>query len=134
MEVKILIDRMFYKDVAGVIESFLFVKCTKCKKKVLAEEHLEEVRGGFYCTRCSFSPLIRTCVCCKRMYDINESELSCFICVSNYCRLYCNLCYFRKRTKLITTEITDIPHLDLYWVIDMSIDLLDGLLSDFEME
>ena len=134
MEVKILLDKMFYRDVRGIIESFLFVKCVRCDEETLVEEHLESIRGGFYCKRCFLSPMIRNCVSCDRLYNINNSEISCFICVSNFCRLYCNFCYVRKRTELITAEITDVPHLDLYWILDMSVNLIDGLLSDYELD
>ncbi len=134
MEVKRIIDELFYKDIAGIVESFLFVNCKRCEEETLVEEHLEDIMGGFYCMRCSNSPLIKKCVSCERLYNINDSVIGCFICVSNYCRLYCNFCYARKRIELITSEITDIYHLDLYWILDLNSDLTDGTFSDLDLE
>ena len=133
MEVKVILDKLFYRDICGIIESYLFTKCIKCKKDTLVEEENESVRGGFYCFDCSNCPMILKCADCKKLYNINDSQLSCFICVSN-CRLYCSKCYTRKRTELITDEITDIPHLNLYWILDMSLDIIDGILTDYEMD
>ncbi len=126
-EVKEILDELFYKDIRGIVESYLFVKCKDCDREILQDNSLDTCDNKFYCVRCIKSPFIRKCVNCCKYYSINDNRLKCFLCSSS-CKLYCDRCYISKRVCLESIEM-DMPHLDLYWTTN-DIDLIREYLDE----
>jgi len=127
-EVKEILDEIFYKDIRGIIESFLIVECKDCRKEILEDNSLESCDNKFYCVKCSKSPFISKCVECCKYYSINDNRLKCFLCFSLSCKLYCDRCYIFKGISIESIEM-DMPHLDLYWTTN-DIDLIREYLDE----
>ena len=130
MEVKRIIDKLFYKDVAGIIEGFLFVDCKYCNNEVLEDNGFESIDNKYYCRDCIKNEFINKCLKCDKYYSSYDCGIKCFWCFSLSCKLYCERCYF---LELISTHVTEmvIPHLDLFWTTD-DIEFIMNFLDDVD--
>ncbi len=89
-DVKIEIRRLFYKDVADIITSFLIEECSCCMRDYLEEITLPTSEGFTICMDCSLSTQFQICQCCNLFYGISNYDFCC-ICFSKFCN-YCRHC------------------------------------------
>ncbi len=121
-KIKKIIDELFYRDVASIIESYLFIKCKECKKEYFEENMMESFDKEYYCYRCIKKPAIRMCCKCNKYYSIkNDGLFVCAICLK-VCCVYCADCFVRNKISLYTFH--DNPHYAYYWlaISDIEVD------------
>lgn len=111
-KIKDIIDELFYKDIAGIIESFLFVKCKECDTECLEDNMKESFDNNFYCYRCIKKSYIRKCCKCFKYYSANADGIFiCSICL-RMCCIYCSKCFKHNKINLHTYYDN---HYSFYW-------------------
>ncbi len=124
-KVKDILNELFYKDVSGIIQSYLFAKCKECDIEYLEENMKESFDNKFYCYRCIKKPDIRNCCKCEKYYSIKQDGIFvCGVCLK-ICCVYCSDCFLKNKVNLYTYH--DNPHYAYYWlsIEDIIINLSD---------
>ena len=113
MNIKDIINNMFYKDVASIIESYLFVECSYCKEEQLEDISFEMYDKKWICVDCrvKYRRNIRLCDNCIELYDLREVHSECLVCF-NTCHTYCKDC--AKKIYNEDNIISSLQHLDNY--------------------
>ena len=117
-ETKEILRIEYGRDVMGIIASFLYPTCHRCKKMEEEEDMIELWNGLFVCIDCSMNFTYKKCSKCEMMYNF-DTNIFCRSCL-NSCRVYCsncidednkkplNLTHFLDGILGILTDISDI--------------------------
>ncbi len=114
-ETKDIVSEMFYKDVANIVCSYLYVTCDLCETEILQDNSVDGVLNIFYCNTCIQKARIKKCHCCNKFYDFIKYLYPCPVCIGG-CVIYCNYC-FRSTDDIMFGEVYDNEHINYYYTI-----------------
>lgn len=110
-----ILHDVFYSDVAGIMCSYLYVRCDLCDAEILQENSVDGTTRNYYCSVCVQKPRIKKCNACNRFYDYLSCPFPCPVCIGG-CVIYCNICY-TSIGDVMYGEVYDNPHINYYWTI-----------------
>ena len=113
-ETKDIINGVFYKDVAGIINGFLYVNCVLCEREILHDISVDGINDTFYCNKCIHDPRIKKCHLCNKFFNYIRIHYPCPVCISG-CIIYCGECF--RSANNIDSETYDNIHINYYWTI-----------------
>ena len=130
-QIKQIIDKKIYPDVANIIKNFLFDKCSLCNQDGYPENFDTGVKDKKYCMSCQEHPsIVKRCCRCHLFFEKFKNIYFCRSC-SGLCELYCNNCFDLTQSPFHI----DGPHYFTFWSqLDIP-DMIDvGLDSEINVD
>ena len=118
------IDKLVCKDVSGIIQSFLFDKCSFCDGLEYPENLKMGCENKNYCKLCLAYPCIKLCGRCSWIFNTKDGKYVCNSCIGQ-CVVYCNRCFEHTKDNPV---FIDAQHYYCYWLEHEDIEFIDSAL------